>query len=312
MSFNIDDLPQLDDIVSFENLPEELQKLDGAIQTILSNIHYNNYSSFKSHYGDYGSYSLNLVFDDELKISIPGTNGMRLIFNPAVNNPVTSEVPLSFSYQWDILKYRNQLTANSFVEDPIFVFKLLLKVLKIPADEIIKAIIDQYFEKDYDQFVSYYNSISATSISVNPNTDFVIDDIINQIKSTNGSLLLEDVVINKFISIGSLDESFNAIEKIFGKWIKNFSYKDLAKIFIPKLFASIDSINIALEFPRSVFVPVITNLYNPTGGTVGDPVPEPYQTRLTFNVGSISYSTENGFEFNQENSFDFQKSFNLH
>ena len=100
--------------------------------------------------------------------------------------------------------------------------------------------------------------------------------------------------------VSDLEEKFEQLIALFQTWLGNITREDIEYLLIPQFKAGLTDINVALAFPRTWLVPL--------NSTSLEPLPDPAVSKLTFNVGSLEYSTETGFHFLGENSFDFTTS----
>jgi len=100
--------------------------------------------------------------------------------------------------------------------------------------------------------------------------------------------------------VSDLEEKFEQLITLFRTWLGNITREDIEHLLIPQFKAGLTDINVALAFPRKWLVPLDT--------TTLEPLPDPAVSKLTFNVGSLEYSTETGFHFLGENDFDFTTS----
>ena len=122
--------PSLSTILTVDSLPENLGFLQNGISNFLDKLYFRDYQFHKSEKGDSAFYSLVIVSQKRLAIEFPGT-GLSLIFNPSHPGlaTVTSEFPLSLSYEWPILKYINTFRNETFPNDVQSFFKLFLEII---------------------------------------------------------------------------------------------------------------------------------------------------------------------------------------
>ncbi|PWK72917.1 hypothetical protein LX99_04247 [Mucilaginibacter oryzae] len=132
----------------------------------------------------------------------------------------------------------------------------------------------------------------------NPESSY--SDIISALNQANLNLL--DLIIKYVVdSSDSLNKIEGALIDLFALLRNHSSGIEFYGLFDPFVQASINDIALAFQFPRSVLNPINpgTNL--------------PYEdlnvlSMLRFNVGNVGFSSTEGFEFNQESSFLFDKS----
>ena len=322
--------PKLTDIVSLEKLPEELNIIDSLLQNLLDDLYYSEYHVAKSRLGDVGYYQLRIISLKKIGFTFPGTE-IELVLNPTfISSGEITEIPLSFQYKLEIIKYAKALDPSNFSANPRQYFDVLLSIVDLSTQQILQGLIIAFLgdisvplgslitigdTQPAQDFIANFNS-KHTSIA-NPlvangglDPDFFIDLVI-QIQ--NNGLNVIETIFDDYINLGNLDETIFNLKKLFKTWFGNIDFGDiLKKLLIPQIRASIDQITLAVEFPRNIFVPVATGSLNSTPPvSIGTALPEPYKTFLTFDAGSFTFTNDIGFHFEGENSFDFQKSFIL-
>ena len=107
MSANNQFYPSLNNLLPLEAIPENLGAVQGVIEDVFRNVYYKDLQVDKSARGDAAYYQLTLVKYGRLALEVPGTNGLALVlFPPPPNQPVNTltNIPLTVSYRWDILK----------------------------------------------------------------------------------------------------------------------------------------------------------------------------------------------------------------
>ena len=215
----------------------------------------------------------------------------------------TTEIPLSLYYHLPILGYTNQFTPEK-LSNPVEYLKLLLAVTGITVERLLQHSVYVLLNGDFQAFVTHFNNQPDYStyerLSVNlDNLDHeVAAEIATHFQSNEINLLLyimeQHMVVENDVS-ASFDNLFDVFEGIVG----SISAKEILELFIPVFSASIRSTNLALEFPRKWLKPVDAN---------GNRLAEDVKSRLTYEVGSLSFHSKKGFEFNQADSFSFDRS----
>ena len=296
--------PLLSDILPLENIPANLGFIQEGVEFLTRGIHYTDLHVEKSIHGDSASYFVNLILLKKLGFEVPGTNGLALVLNPNPNATGTTSIPISVSYQWDILRYAEGRSIQDVIVDPKVYFNLFLDLANTSEKELLREFLGVVIE-DPDpvlKFVADYNAANAAT-QITLASDFSIEEKIETILSHVEEL---DQDINEIVStqllanFSSVDVAIEKTKRLFQSLMGEITEKDIEQLLIPRVRASIDSIRLALEFPRSLFQPLLAD------GKVNPD--EHVKSQLKFNVGSISYSTETGFEFANESSFDFTKS----
>ena len=271
--------PSLGELVSFDHLPSGL----GFASDFLDSIFYKNLQIHKSKYGEKAFYHIEILTDNlSLKL---GDNGFELFINP--NDTATSQsvIPISFFYQWEILKYINQFEASGFAFDNKSFFNLILNILKISKDELLRQSIDIFIPDSngitrIEAFITAFNNTNTQQLQ--PTTD--LTNLIDQLGTAG--IEVYELVFSFFIE-GNVNPVEN-IQKLFSVWLGPFSFSTLKNIIIPNFGISLDSLELALAFPRTWLKPV-----NPDGTLV----PGDSKSMLTYYVGSLIYDSKTGFDF---------------
>ena len=127
--------PSVKQLIQVEDLPEILSFLEGGIESLLSNLYFDNYQSSKSIDGSTGFYSLNIISPKKLQLELPGT-GLALVFNPDLTNGSISSFPLTIFWRWEILRVINNFKATSFSFSPHDIFKLLIDFFQLNNQDL--------------------------------------------------------------------------------------------------------------------------------------------------------------------------------
>ncbi|MES2555504.1 MAG: hypothetical protein V4604_05095 [Bacteroidota bacterium] len=103
------------------------------------------------------------------------------------------------------------------------------------------------------------------------------------------------VVFDLFVGIDfSFDQFWDNLKKVFQKWIDRIDNEQLLSIITPKFNLKLESINAAVEFPENIFKPIDS----------GFP-----KSLLTFNIGSVEFSSESGIDFQSIGDLSFTPSY---
>jgi hypothetical protein len=315
----IDKHPRLLDLLPTNQIPDSFFIKD-EIENILSEIYYRKFSLESTRNRDYASYNLNLLFLNQVGFTIPSTE-IKFLLNPATDGTSLTEVPISFEYHLPILRYRDLFSSDTFSEDPLAYFSLLLRMLNLPIDELLLELLNS-FGTGQDQLQSFIDSVNAnynTGTTIVKNSSIAQDDILTLIEDMDErGLDIVSIIFQEFIlSSGSLSNQLERLIDIFGRWIHNLDLKKLfLDLFIPSFSVSINSINVGLQFPRKWLTPIYTGSQDyPNALTdkpdikIDDPLPEGYYSDLIFNVGALDFSTEKGFEFKDSGAISFKDSY---
>jgi hypothetical protein len=309
--------PALSEILPIEKIPSTLGPVKGGLQNIFNKIFYRDFLIDKSQFGDTASIRITLLSYNRIGFDIPGT-GLSIILNPDDIPSAVTPIGINVIYKWEILKYINGFKSAAFNNDAKAFFDLFIEILDVEYSDLLSEAVSVFVDAKYpisqvQQFVADFNlkygPVQNLVLSSNTEID-LFGDLINQLDTQGLDII--SIIFSDFVNSGnSFDEIFDNIKLLFKKWFGNISITDFKQLLLPSVSLSINNISAGIEFPRNIFVPVITAANNPTGGTIGDPLPDPYKTILKCTIGSVNFSTENGYEFNQEGNFSFPKSYIL-
>ena len=287
--------PALSDLLTLDSLPDSFGFLKTPLNTITSKLFYQNLQVNRSKYGDNASYNLDIIFPGPITLlEIPGAD-LEVILNPndpTTGNQVSSLFNVSFRYEWEVLKYIQYAKIDAFGFDIRSYMNLLSSAFSITVQNYVEGYIEEFIGDstqtiNLQTFVDQYNAAYSPSIS-----SFVdLNDILGQIASNHDVL---EVLIEEFIK-----NSFDDFSQVISEWTGTLDEKRLKDIVIPRFGGAINDINIGITLPRSVFIPLDSG---------GNQIPEPAQSMLTMNAGSILFDSVEGLDFKTNFSFDFTKS----
>ena len=310
-------IPLAKELLRLDKIPITFFEMDGNTLNVLDKVHYKNLFVSSGKYNERGHYSLTLVTFQNLGLKIPGTDGIALVLNPGTG-PAGSEIDVVLNYKWDILKYNHSFNNLSFTESIEEIFNILLEISGISGmDFVTNLIVESFGNSDkFGDFVTDFNTINTdglilTTNPLNSDVGAEIENILGQFDSSGINVFLS--LFTLYIKQDSFEDTLNKINTIFKNVFGEITL-DKIKDFLKLTFDfSINDLAVALEFPRKYLRPVFTGYVDfpaaPLGLTIGEALPEPYKSRLSFNIGSIRYNSQNGLNFNELGTVDFQDSF---
>lgn len=295
--------PALNKLISSDQLPAPIKS---GVDSIFSKLFYKSYYVEKSVYGDTAYHHLVLIFDKVGFNLFGGDDGFEIIFNPgeAAN---TTEIPISLYYNLPIAKYVREIKLEnlSTVED---YFNLILEMFNINKNDLLYEVIGaflsgndnpvQSFVDDFNSnpLYSTYTPLSLVDASNGFEEDFsLVQDLIQQFEDNN--LDIKEYLLENYLNISNITAGIENLSLLFKKWMGEFSLETIMNLFIPKFSVSVDVLEVALAFPRKWLTPV-----DPiTLEVIAD---ESVKAMLVYNVGSVAYNSETGFEFINPDNFD--------
>jgi hypothetical protein len=98
-----------------------------------------------------------------------------------------------------------------------------------------------------------------------------------------------DVVKAVIKDTADIDEKFEKLIQLFKTWLADITLEEVKNLLIPQFAVELTGINMALEFPRNILLPMKESggvwQVNPDG-----------KAAIVFTAGNIAYSTETGFD----------------
>ena len=292
--------PALSKLIRSDKLPEPIKSV---VDNTTDKLFYKTYYVEKSLYGETAYHHIVLVFNKEIGFNLfGGEEGFELLFNPG-SAENTTELPLAIYYNLPIVKYIKQIQLGDLnsIED---YFNLLLEMFNVSKEELLYELVYGFLGDETDPFLAFvddfnnnpdYNSLPPLTNPQETNDYEKITNLITQLQTRNLDLLV--YTLENYVDIVDFSGGFENLSTIFKKWIGEFTLDTIIDLFIPKFSVTLPQLEVALAFPRKWLKPVDAN------GNVQDG-----KSMLTYNVGSMSYHSEHGFEFNQADSFDLTPS----
>ncbi len=291
--------PVLTDLLPLEKIPSELEGIKEALENVLHKIYFKNLIVNKGYHGESGYYSLTLISINQLDIDIPFASGLSLVINPSEEG--ISEIPISFQYRWDVLKYFNQFSFENFTNSIGSIFEILIELAGISKEDLLNEVLAVFYEQSnaLELFVNQINNDYSIAIQIQNDLSEIdqLPKIINSIERLDINLYKH--IFDTFLSTDSFTDSFERLKSLLEKWYGNLKSTDISEILKLKFNISIPKVSLGLLFPRNWLIPVDENL---------NQLQEPAKSGLIFNVGALEYSTSNGFQFINESNFSFTKS----
>jgi hypothetical protein len=300
--------PTLSTLIPLDRLPAG-DFLGNALAQVFDHLYYRDLQVVAAPDGAAASYRLKILTYRRLALEVPGTGGLALVLNPSLSAPSTSsEFKLTADYRWSILKYAADFDLQSFDFSGAAIFDLILDIAGVTKEQLLSEVFSVLSDDPapIQQFVALVNQnySPATPLAVTslPTDEEIIEDLLEQLLDNGNDLDAYLIVFEHYIqSAGSADDILRRIEELFARWLGRFSSIDLQELLIPRIRASIDALRIGLQFPRAVLREVDAS---------GKPVPDPNNpgedkpALLAFDMASLRFSTEKGFEFDLAPSFN--------
>ncbi|WP_299457978.1 hypothetical protein [uncultured Microscilla sp.] len=291
--------PNLGTIVTLNDFPPELQFLENGLQHALDNIYYKNLQFTKNDQGTQAYYNLILVTGEALKLDL-FNSGLSLVLNPG--NADETLIPLRLHYNWGILSLVNNFNLQDFSYLPEEMQNILERTLNLDDNTWIQTAIEAFetdttlesYQRLVDKLNQHYNLAGVDQITY-PTEDDPLNMAEDIRWAVEEHLLITDSIANaiKAIYIASSDpHTYNQNLDLLSYKLNKESLLDyIKKIITPNIQASLD-LSLGLAFPR--------NILTPLDAITGNPLPEPEQSIIVFDVGTFNFSTYRGIGFDKD------------
>jgi len=300
--------PTLSQLVPLENIPNELEALRDALASVFDEVYVKNLIVSKSYQGDAGFYTLTLKSYNALGIDIPLASDLKLVLNPTIGG--TTEIPIRFDYSWLIIKYIKGFSADTFDNAARSVLDILMDLAEITPSILLQDAVSTFYPPTtlLTDFVNDFNTTYSQAIAVSTDPSLTlnekIDALYQEIENLDFGII--DVIFNMILDIDG-ESALERLKLLFASYFDRIE-DNVQEVIRLNFNIIIEELTLGLQFPRNWLVPVFTGVEPVTGLELDDPLPEPYFSLLTFNAGSLGYSTKSGFEFGATNSFDMSRS----
>jgi hypothetical protein len=287
--------PSVTNLMDLSDLPDFLSFLKEGINDVFSNkVFYQNYQSAISTDGSSASYKLDLIFLDNMSLGIPGT-GINLVLGSSTSAADVTPFPITIYREWKILKYIRDFKFTDFSYQPEAFFNAALKIFGVSPQQILLFVMDNFVTPAnatttvFEQLLADLSSTYGT-LNVNEYDDDCISKLVAAVEATNSDVSIFKALFSKYIATGTPDEMFQKINTLFSVYTTTDLKTYIKDLLIPKLDVSLSIPQVAIIFPESILKPVDPASTDTYEG----------KSKLAFNIGSISYSTENGLKFTND------------
>ncbi len=287
--------PKLSLLLPLDALPEALGFVKDGIGNLLTGLYFKDFEQGRSPHGDAANYSLTIVSAKLLEIEVPGT-GIFLELNPGLQAGSTSEFPVTLRYEWGILGWVRQFHLESFAFSPADFYQLALTATGLTERQLLDRALgvfvtgatplDQINKLLADVSTAYSTAITpADPLSTDP-----LGDALTKIESVIGKgasiVVFVTYILDDLDLAGTEARLETFLGGLFGGSLKSY----FLKLITPRVDATLQ-IGAAIRFPRSILVPL--------DAVGGKPLDDPASSKLTFDAGTFSFSTEEGIGYDE-------------
>lgn len=299
--------PSLSQLLPLDKVPNELEAIRDALASLFDSIFVKDLIASQSYDNSSGFYSLTLTTYNSLGIDIPLAQDLKLVLNPTIEG--NTEIPISLDYSWIILKYINDFNFDSFDNTVESVMRILFELAEINEKTFLTELVTTFYpgSNALANFINQFNTINsstiATSNDLNASFDNQVEDVSRQIGYLDIDLI--DFAYNNVINVG--DEGLDRLKQLFSNYFDNIE-DNIKEALRLNFNVAINEISVGLQFPHKWLKPVYTGNENVSGLVLDQPLPVNYFSYLKFDVGSLEYSSNRGFVFNNISSFSLNRS----
>lgn len=294
-------LQPLSEIISLESVPSFLTGFLNDPTAFFDRFKFKNFHFHKQSNHGSGLYRLTLVLEEKLSVDVPGTNDMKLSLNPDGDS---SSFDIELTFVRPSKRFAGALEISSFGETAEELFEILLNYLGFSEHGLFHVFLGINYGglAGIEDFLIDYNDLTGSSLSIDYDNEDPVMDLLERMEVG----MIEYILLHHIVS-ADLGEALDNIAELFKDYLPKIDVSDIVQLLIPKLGFTVGSIYLALEFPRKIFLPLDED-GNIIDESASIPEEEKERSKLSFNVGSISFDSEGGFYFDSENDFSFQKS----
>ncbi len=291
--------PNIGTLVTIDDFPEELQFLEDGLQNALDKIYYKELQYVRSNDGTQGYYNIVLVTGEPLKLDLFGS-GFSIVINPGGVGETL--IPLTLNYNWPVLALINNFNIDNFSYLPEDLQDIFYKSLTLSDTDLIIYALDTFegstdflsFQNFVDKINLFY-SLSGSSEIPYPDDADILDMAEDVRWSIEGSTSITDSILDIINAIYIVSNDTNQYRQNLSQFSQNINEETIEdyikKIILPKIDASLN-LAIGLAFPRGLLVPL--------SAPGGEPIPDPEQSILIFDIGTLEFSTQGGINFQEE------------
>ena len=299
--------PTLGQLLPLDSIPNEIEALKDALQSIFDDIYVTNLIVSKGFEGHYGFYSLTLTTYNSIGINLPIGDDFNLVINPSIQG--TTQIPVKFDYSWLIIRYIKNFSLDSFDNSVRSILHILFDLSKITPEILLREAISGFYTNSefivdfINDFNTQYNQNISTDLDDTLTYDQQIDELAHQIEQLDINIL--EVIFQMNIDIG---DGLENLKILFRNMFSKIG-ETINEVIKLNFRISIDELSAGLQFPRKWLIPVYTNNLPPIPNVdIDDPLPEGYYSVLKFNVATLEYSSIGGFKFEKTSSVELNRS----
>ena len=291
--------PPLSSLVPTDALPEALGFVKDGIANLFSGLYFRDLQYSASPRGDVVNYSLTVLSSKPLELEIAGT-GFFLELNPDLQTGQRSAFPVTLRYEWGILAWLRQFDLQSFSFAPSDFYQLALTALGMTERQLLDRAVSVFFagggsmldrlQQLVDQASDTYGQAVAP---LDPQSTDPLGDAMTKLETALGEsasvIVFATCILDDLDLAGTEERLEQFLGGLFGGSVKDY----FLKLITPRIDATL-KLGAAIRFPPNVLRPV-------AGSTST-------ASRLVFDPGTFTFSTEGGIGYRAEMSVSLSPS----
>lgn len=295
--------PALSRLITLDDLPEMLGFIKEGVQELFDKVYYKDYQSSGNTSGSGAFYSLDIISRQRVELELPGT-GIFLVLNPDFEDDTISSFPIQLQWEWGIMRFVQYFKTNQFSFSVDGFYDLALLIFNVSESQSLELATNTFVVistpgiSKFQQLVNDINTLYGSSISIDENSETRYQELVIEIDAIGQQAF--PTVFTLYLFSTDSQTARNNLNYFFSTFIPTDVESYIKDLILPKIRATL-ALSAAIEFPRSVLIPVYPE------GTIIDgedvtyqPIPEPAKAMFTFAEALFYADTTQGLGYNMD------------
>ncbi|MFI5136251.1 MAG: hypothetical protein ACHQIM_00400 [Sphingobacteriales bacterium] len=307
--------PVLSSVFDFDDLPDEISFLKDIGEELLDGILLKKKEIVTNSRGDAYGINISLLTFTAIKCELFGS-GLYLVLNPSQTQTGSNstQFDITLDVKFTLLPYLNGLSIQNLSLDPGQILGFVLNLVNVSVVDLFFNAIQIFEYNNIQSLISKINSTYNLSplISLDTSSNLTEDDVdslvaaIDENDQLAGSNIASlDIFFNFYIAGQQDIDNFEAIDIILHPFLDGSVVDKIRTALLPQISASL-ILELGLEIPRSILIPVDSSTFQPL--PITDPANPPVSTIL-FDRSSFTFSTNAGLGFDSSVSLTLTPTF---
>jgi hypothetical protein len=248
--------PALSTLLPINALPSDLAVIGQTATQLLAGLRYSDLVIESSPENDARYFGVTLAVQ-ELALDLFGS-GLKVIFFPSMTlGAAGSQIPISFSYRWPVLRYAPAFQTLGFPHDAKAFFDLVVQLLDISQAELVEGLIGALINDPDPEQAAYalvanwqggVSAFGAPTLADVPVNLTPIEYLVDR-AATAGVDILE-IVFDAIVADSNTQQALDNVVKLANAWLGGIGQSDLEQLLLPRFALELPSLAMALEAPR--------------------------------------------------------------